>query len=280
VPVLGRPSRAGAARARDKRARLDALLRLERSLWATGLTEVAGVDEAGMGPLAGPVVAAAVVFAPGTEIVGIDDSKRLGEKRREALAQQIRARAAGVGIGIAQVDEIDRINIYQAGLVAMLRAVSALARPPQQLLVDARTIPDVAIPQTPYVKGDTLSYSIAAASIVAKTQRDALMRELDDRHPGYGFAAHKGYDTRVHREALARLGPCAAHRMSYAAIGEICGGYSDAFYALRRALDAARDATSLAAFERDLLAGRETLGDVEARKLRLLATRRRKALGV
>jgi ribonuclease HII len=280
VPVLGRPSRAGAARARDKRARLDALLRLERSLWATGLTEVAGVDEAGMGPLAGPVVAAAVVFAPGTEIVGIDDSKRLGEKRREALAREIRARASGLGIGIAQVDEIDRINIYQAGLVAMLRAVSALARPPQQLLVDARTIPDVAIPQTPYVKGDTLSYSIAAASIVAKTQRDALMRELDDRHPGYGFAAHKGYDTRAHREALARLGPCAAHRMSYAAIGEICGGYSDAFYALRRALEVARDRGSLDAFARELRARREVLGDVEARKLRLLAARRRKSLGV
>jgi len=261
------------------RARLEALLRLERSLWASGLTEVAGVDEAGMGPLAGPVVAAAVVFAPGTEIVGIDDSKRLTEKRREALAQEIRAQAAGVGIGIAQVDEIDRINIYQAGRLAMRRAVAALPRAPQQLLVDARTIPDVAIPQTPYVKGDALSYSIAAASIVAKTQRDALMRELDGLHPGYGFAAHKGYDTRAHRAALASLGPCAAHRMSYAAIREICGAYSESFYALRRALDDTRDPASLEGFESALRARRETLGDAEARKLRLLAARRRKSLG-
>jgi len=261
------------------RARLEALLRLERSLWASGLTEVAGVDEAGMGPLAGPVVAAAVVFAPGTEIVGIDDSKRLTEKRREALAQEIRAHAAGVGIGIAQVDEIDRINIYQAGRLAMRRAVAALPRAPQQLLVDARTIPDVAIPQTPYVKGDALSYSIAAASIVAKTQRDALMRELDGLHPGYGFAVHKGYDTRAHRAALASLGPCAAHRMSYAAIREICGAYSESFYALRRALDDTRDRAALEGFESALRARRETLGEVEARKLRLLAARRRKSLG-
>jgi len=261
-----------------QRARLDALLRLERSLWSSGLVEVAGVDEAGMGPLAGPVVAAAVVFAPGTEINGIDDSKRLTERRRERLAQAIRARAAGLGIGVAQVDEIDRVNIYQAGLIAMRRAVAGLPRPPQQLLVDARAIPDVAIPQKSYVKGDSLSYSIAAASIVAKTQRDALMRELDALHPGYGFSAHKGYDTRAHREALARLGPCAAHRMSYAAIREICGAYSDAFYALRRALDDARDRASLTAFDHELRARRETLGDSEARKLRLLATRRRKSL--
>jgi len=214
---------AAAGEAEEERRRLGRMLRLERALWRSGLTEVAGVDEAGVGPLAGPVVAAAVVFEPGTEIPGVDDSKRLSPRRREALAEIIRARAAGVGVGIGSIEDIARLNIYHAALQAMKRAVEALPRPPQRLLVDARTIPGLAMPQDPYVKGDGLSFSIAAASIVAKTYRDRLMTELDRAYPGYGFAAHKGYDTPAHRAALARLGPCPEHRMSYRTVRDLCG---------------------------------------------------------
>ena len=214
---------AAAGEAEEERRRLGRMLRLERALWRSGLTEVAGVDEAGVGPLAGPVVAAAVVFEPGTEIAGVDDSKRLSPRRREALAEIIHERAAGIGIGIGSLDDIARLNIYHAALQAMRRAVEALPRPPQRLLVDARTIPGLAMPQDPYVKGDGLSFSIAAASIVAKTYRDRLMTELDRAYPGYGFAAHKGYDTPAHRAALARLGPCPEHRMSYRTVRDLCG---------------------------------------------------------
>jgi len=266
-------------RERDERMRLDEMLRFEQLLWKSGVVEVAGVDEVGVGPLAGPVVAAAVVFAPGAEIGGIDDSKRLEPERRETLAAEIRARAAGIGIGIAETDEIDRVNIYHAGILAMKRAVEALPRMPQHLLVDARTIPGIEVPQSPYTKGDGLSYSIAAASIIAKTHRDALMCALDETYPGYGFARHKGYDTRAHRAALERLGPCAAHRGSFAAIGEICGAYSAPFYELRRRLEATKDRAALDAFEHALEAQAEALADAEARKLRLLAARRWKALG-
>lgn len=212
-----------AERAEEERRRLGRMLRLERALWRAGLTEVAGVDEVGVGPLAGPVVAAAVVFSPGTEIPGVDDSKRLSPRRREALAEIIRMRAAAIGIGIGSLEDIAQLNIYHAALEAMRRAVEALPRPPERVLVDARTIPGLSMPQDAYVKGDGLSFCIAAASIVAKTYRDRLMTELDGAYPGYGFATHKGYDTPAHRAALARFGPCPAHRMSYRTVRDLCG---------------------------------------------------------
>jgi ribonuclease HII len=220
----GMTKRMSSAEAADQECRrLGEMLRLERALWRSGLSRVAGVDEVGVGPLAGPVVAAAVVFEPGTEIPGVDDSKRLSPRRREALAEIIRARAAGIGIGIGSIEDIARLNIYHAALEAMRRAVEALPRPPERLLVDARTIPGLSMPQDPYVKGDGLSFSIAAASIVAKTYRDRLMTDLDGVYPGYGFAAHKGYDTPGHRAALARHGPCPEHRMSYRTVRDLCG---------------------------------------------------------
>jgi len=266
-------------RERDERMRLDAMLHFERLLWRSGLTDVAGVDEVGVGPLAGPVVAAAVVFPPGAEIAGVDDSKRLDPGRRDELAELIRTQATGIGIGVCGLEEIDRLNIYHAGLKAMKRAVEALPRPPQHVLVDARTIPDLEIPQNPYTKGDGLSFSIAAASIVAKTHRDRLMNDLDLAHPGYGFASHKGYDTPEHRAALERLGPCAVHRMSFSAIREICGECSGVFYALRRTLDVARDRVALEAFEQDLELRLPELSESESRKLKVLAARRWKAIG-
>ncbi|HSL82653.1 MAG TPA: ribonuclease HII, partial [Thermoanaerobaculia bacterium] len=181
-------------REREERLRLNAMLNFERVLWKSGVTRIAGVDEAGVGPLAGPVVAAAVVFPPGAELAGVDDSKLLSPERREELAEEIRSRAA-VAVGLAEVGEIDRLNVYHAALLAMRRAVEALPEPPEHLLVDAREVPEVPCPQNRFDKGDGINFSIAAASIVAKTHRDRLMAELDRRHPEYGFARHKGYGT-------------------------------------------------------------------------------------
>jgi ribonuclease HII len=200
---------------RRQARRLTALLTRERELWATGLEWIAGVDEVGVGPLAGPVVAAAVVFPPGVGVRGVDDSKVLTHERRADLADEIRLRALAVAVAIVEPDEIDRINIYRAALAAMARALELLPLKPQHVLVDARRIPGCDLPQEPIVKRDSLCHAIAAASIIAKTARDALMRGYDTQFPGYGFAEHKGYSTDVHRDAIRRLGPCAIHRRSF-----------------------------------------------------------------
>jgi ribonuclease HII len=260
-------------RERQERLRLDAMLNFERVLWKSGVERIAGVDEAGVGPLAGPVVAAAVVFPPGIEIEGVDDSKRLDAEQRETLAAVIRARAVGVGVGLATVAEIDRINIYHAALLAMRRAVEALPQPPQHLLVDARQVPGVDVPQNPFDKGDGINFSIAAASIVAKTHRDALMVELDRRHPGYGFARHKGYSTAEHQDAVRRHGPCEAHRFSYPVLRELCGEASELFYALRDRLGEIADRRALGRFERELRERCEELAEEEAKKLKLMVRR-------
>lgn len=211
-----RQLRAGALE--DKRR---ALLEMERELASRGRLVVAGVDEAGIGPLAGPVVAAAVVLGAASEIAGIDDSKKLDAPRRERLSREIRHHAAAWAIGIAEVEEIDRINVYQAGLLAMRRAVDGLSVPVDHVLVDARRIPSLEIEQSAHIRGDARSLSIAAASIVAKTHRDALMEELDRRYPGYGLARHKGYGTDEHRRSIRRLGLTPVHRASYAAVQEL-----------------------------------------------------------
>ena len=260
-------------RERGERLRLDAMLNFERVLWRSGVTRIAGVDEVGVGPLAGPVVAAAVVFPPGAEIAGIDDSKRLDPERREALSEEIRA-AAAVGIGVAEVAEIDRLNVYHAGCLAMRRAVEALSEPPQHILLDARELPEVPIPQNRFDKGDGIDFSIAAASIVAKTHRDALMARLDRRYPEYGFARHKGYGTKEHQEAIREHGPCEIHRMSFQFIHELCGALSELFYELRDRLGRVETRRELAAFEEALPRHRESLTEGEYRKLRLMATRR------
>jgi ribonuclease HII len=265
-------------RERTERLRLDAMLNFERVLWKSGIREIAGVDEAGTGPLAGPVVAAAVVFPPDTELAGIDDSKRLDPEQRAAAEQRIRAAASGIGIGIADVGEIDRLNIYQAALLAMRRAVEALPAPPQHVLVDARAIPGVEVPQNRFFKGDGINFSIAAASIIAKTQRDRLMTELAESYPEYGLERHKGYGTPEHQEAIRRFGPSPIHRMSFTCIREICGEYSQAFYTCKHELETTRERAALASFERDLSGRRAALADEEYRKLRLMIARRWKTL--
>jgi ribonuclease HII len=173
------------------------------------------VDEVGRGALCGPVVAAAVVLGEGFDTADLDDSKRLTRRQREKLDQRVRASARAWAVGRAEPEEIDRLNILQASLLAMRRAVEGLPERPDALLVDALTIPGVEVPQRGIVKGDALSVSIAAASIVAKVARDALMRELDLRHPGYGLAHNMGYASEDHREALRRRGPSVVHRRTF-----------------------------------------------------------------
>jgi ribonuclease HII len=168
-----------------------------------------------MGPLAGPVVAAAVVFRPGEGLRGVHDSKRLGEARRHELEQEIRHRALAHAVVRVDVSEIDSLNIYRAGLEAMRRAVEELDAPPDFVLVDARRIPGVDAPQEAVIRGDATCHAIAAASILAKTERDALMRGYDEQYPGYDFASHKGYATSAHRDAIRKLGPSPIHRRSF-----------------------------------------------------------------
>ena len=178
----------------------------------------AGVDEAGRGPLAGPVVAAAVILDPKRPIRGLSDSKVLTPERREVLAERIRDRATSFAVALACVDEIDTINILQASMLAMRRAVEALGITPEEVLVDGNRCPEVAFRVRAIVKGDRDVPAISAASILAKTARDAMLVALDREYPAYGFARHKGYATPEHLAALALHGPCPAHRRSFAPV--------------------------------------------------------------
>jgi len=196
------------------------LLRYERALWARGVTRVAGVDEVGVGPLAGPLVAAAVILPQEIGLRGVDDSKKLSAAVRERLSAEIRARAVAIGLGIATVEEVDRLNTFWAALLAMRRAVLALPLSAEHLLVDGRRIPDLDLPQERLIKGDSRSYSIAAASIVAKVERDAMMHAHDRAYPEYGFAHHMGYGTPEHLAALSRHGPCPIHRRSFIPVSQ------------------------------------------------------------
>ena len=224
-PRSGARQIADAFRARQQRntqeeQRLENLFRLEKELWQQDFRMIAGVDEAGIGPLAGPVVAAAAILPQEfCRIEGLNDSKKISDpRRREELEIEIKKIALAWSVGQADVDEIDRLNIYHAGLLAMRRAVDGLKIRPDYLLVDARAISDCAIPQRGVIHGDALSASIAAASIIAKTARDRIMLEIDARYPEYGFAAHKGYPTPEHLEALKKFGALPIHRKSFAPV--------------------------------------------------------------
>ncbi len=198
-----------------ERQRIAALWRYEQDLWLKGYQTIAGVDEAGRGPLAGPVVAAAVILPADWYAGGINDSKLVPENTRNGLAERIKKESLAWAIGIAQRDVIDRDNILQATLKAMQQAVHSLTIQPDCLIIDALRIPGVSCTQLPLIRGDGLSISVAAASILAKVTRDRLMVDLDRQFPGYGFARHKGYPTPDHLDALRRMGPCAIHRQSF-----------------------------------------------------------------
>lgn len=176
---------------------------------------LAGIDEAGRGPLAGPVVCACVVFSDDVIIPYVNDSKKLSEKRREELFDEIKEKAISVGVGICDEKIIDEINILNATKRAMQEAVNSLSVTPDILFVDAVSLDEVMIPQKAIIKGDAKSFSIAAASIIAKVTRDRMMKEYDEIYPGYNFSSHKGYGTKAHYEALRELGPCEIHRKTF-----------------------------------------------------------------
>lgn len=191
-------------------------LAFENEARNNGYTAVCGIDEAGRGPLAGPVFAAAVILSPGTYIEGINDSKKLSEKRREALFGVIQEKAVGWSVGFATEQEIDGINILQATFLAMKRAMDGLAVRPDFALVDGNRMPALGgVPARTIIKGDALSESIAAASILAKVSRDRLMLEIDKLYPEYCFAKHKGYGTALHNEMILKYGPCPVHRRTF-----------------------------------------------------------------
>lgn len=188
---------------------------IEHQCFAGGLELVCGVDEAGRGPLAGPVCAAAVILPPDLEIPGLNDSKKLTDKKRRELFDVITCQAVAYGIACVNEKEIDEINILQATFRAMERAVEHLSVRPDIVLVDGNRAPSIPLPVKTVIKGDSLSASIAAASILAKVTRDRLMEEQDSLYPAYGFAVHKGYGTKRHYEALTQYGPCPIHRMTF-----------------------------------------------------------------
>lgn len=265
-------------RERAERLRILNMLNFERVLWKSGIRSVAGVDEVGVGPLAGPVVAAAVIFPPGTELAGVDDSKQLEPEQRVKLEAAIRQSATAIGVGLAEVSEIDHLNIYHAALLAMRRAIEALSLKPEHLLIDARVIPGISIPQNSFNKGDGINFSIAAASIIAKTHRDRLMEELEKTYPGYGFAQHKGYGTSEHQNAIRGLGPCPIHRLSFPFIRELCGEFSELFYTLKQQLQEVDSAAALHTFEKQLRERWSELDEKEQRKVRLMLSRRWKTI--
>lgn len=195
-------------------------LTFERTAYGNGFTCVAGIDEAGRGPLAGPVTAAAVVLPVGLSITGVDDSKKLTPDKREKLFEIIMTQAISVGVGIISPAEIDRINILQATRCAMLSAVQQLSPPPDYLLIDGISTINSSIPQKTIKKGDSLSLSIAAASIIAKVTRDRIMVEMESKYPGYGFSGHKGYGSAAHMDAIRRLGPSPIHRLTFGGVKE------------------------------------------------------------
>ncbi|MDK9717756.1 MAG: ribonuclease HII [Trichlorobacter sp.] len=194
------------------------LYHFELQAQSHGFKQIAGIDEAGRGPLAGPVVAAAVILNPDHPIEGVNDSKKLSEKRREQLFELIMTYAVAVGVGLADAETIDRINILQATRQAMLEAVQSLPCSPDYLLIDGITTIASPLPQQTLKQGDSRSASIAAASIIAKVTRDRLMQTYDQLYPVYGFARHKGYGSAVHLSALQKYGPCPIHRMTFARV--------------------------------------------------------------
>ena len=198
----------------DEDLRLEYMLRYEKELYSQGFQAIAGIDEVGRGPLAGPVVAAAVILPPNCKIKGLNDSKKIPKKKHEEIYQAVLDQALAVGLGIMDNQTIDRVNIYEATKLAMKEAISQLSPQPEHLLIDAMQL-DLPISQTAIIKGDANSLSIAAASIVAKVTRDELMKEYDQQYPGYDFTTNAGYGTAKHLEGLEKLGVTPIHRTSF-----------------------------------------------------------------
>ncbi len=271
--IAARLLRAGKREARELR-RLSELRRHERKLWDEGVELVAGVDEAGRGPLAGPVVAGAVVLPHDCVLPGLNDSKKLTAERREELFALIHENAVAVGVGSASHAVIDEVNILHATLGAMADAVGGLGVDPEHVLIDGgQEVPGAPWPQSTIHQGDQRSAPIAAASIVAKVTRDRLMVEMDEVYPGYGFARHKGYGTEEHISALTRLGPCPIHRMSFHVVEESSAGPSGLYRKLRSALMDASDIETLELAGKGVSMQKDELAPFELGKLRKLYKR-------
>lgn len=253
--------------------RVRAMLYFEGVLWKSGIERIAGVDEVGIGPLAGPVVAAAVIFPQGVFLDGIDDSKKLDPGQRLALRERILGAALAHAVAVVEAEEVDALNVYRAGLEAMRRAVVSLSPQPQHILVDAREIPGLEAPQNRFDKGDGINFSIAAASILAKTHRDSLMDGYHVLYPQYGFDRHKGYSTAAHQRALKDYGPCPLHRRSFPFVREVCGKFSAAFYQYKADIYGASTRGDLAAVEQRLELLQESFTEYEWRKLRMCSQR-------
>ena len=207
----------------DENLRLEKMLTYEKDLYKQGLTLIAGVDEVGRGPLAGPVVAAAVILPQGCKIKGLNDSKKIPKKKHLEVFQAVQDQALSIGIGIIDNQVIDQVNIYEATKLAMKEAISQLSLQPQHLLIDAMKL-DLPISQTSIIKGDANSLSIAAASIIAKVTRDELMKDYDQQFPGYDFTANAGYGTAKHLEGLTKLGVTPIHRTSFEPVKSLVSG--------------------------------------------------------
>jgi ribonuclease HII len=206
---------------REKKTKSEDKLFYEKELWSKGYKLVAGVDEVGRGPLAGPVVAACVVLPADMNLPEVDDSKKLSPKKREELYKEIKNKALDFGIGVVREKEIDKLNIFRASLKAMHKAVSSLKNRPDFILIDGnQKIPELRLPQLPVVKGDSLSLSCAAASIIAKVERDNWMRKIHRKYPQFSFDQNKGYSSKKHLEALKNFGPCKVHRRSFRRVME------------------------------------------------------------
>ncbi len=290
IEALNRDSRSGvralasgllARRERLRQADLEKqrMLGLERSFHARGLTNVAGVDEAGRGPLAGPVVAAAVIFPPGCDYPPARDSKQLDEDRREKLFKLIYERATAVGVGRVESDEIDRINIHQASLKAMYLALKALGDTPvHAVIVDGPMVLRLFCPQEAVIGGDSKCLSIAAASVVAKVTRDRLMREYDSMYPGYGFARHKGYCTPDHEIALRELGACPIHRRSFHQVASLAQKISVQGALFHEDITRAGSPVELEAIGREIRRVRDSLTEFELDSLRRKYIKRKREL--
>jgi ribonuclease HII len=278
VKALARSTRKQLRKAQAERARLEKLLALEQSLRRKGYRQVAGVDEAGRGPLAGPVMAAAVILPEEVCLPGLDDSKALTARRREALYEEIRDRATAYAVAEATVEEIDALNILQATYLAMRRALSGLSVTPDHVLVDGNGLPESGLRESSVVDGDARSACIAAASILAKVTRDRRMAELDRTYPGYGFSRHKGYGSPDHLAALRRHGPSPVHRTSFEGVGGSARIASEDGKAFAEGIRQARDLPALEAIGKSIgLAGAD-LAAAELEALRECYRERRTRL--
>ena len=261
-----------------ERARLEKMMSMERRLRAEGLAHIAGVDEAGRGPLAGPVVAAAVILPDSCDIEGINDSKVLKKETRERLYDQIVEKAVSLGIGSASNEEIDQHNILQATFLAMRRALDELDTPPDRVIVDGKWVPESPFHEIAVIDGDALSISIAAASIIAKVTRDKQMAEYHVCYPEYGFDSHKGYGSLTHLDAIRRNGPCPIHRLSFQGVASAGKSRSEDFHVFAEGISLALDEEELSAMGHSIAGVTDDLPIAEVEELRALYIKRQKVL--